>query len=82
MPVTYHESAKRLNFQGPVCTFVGVLNAQYISEHIPYKAELTARIAGGNDHCIMKIKKKDKRRAGRSLTGRGEMTPHLSPYTF
>jgi hypothetical protein len=34
--------------------------AEYISEHTPYKAELTARIAGGDDHCIMKIKKKEK----------------------
>ena len=58
----YHEAAKRLNFQEPVCTFVCVLNAKYISEHTPYHAELTARIAGGDDHCIMKIKKKEKGR--------------------
>jgi predicted ArsR family transcriptional regulator len=56
----YHEAAKRLNFHEPVCTFVCVLNAQYITENTPYQAEMTARIAGGDDHCIMKITKKEK----------------------
>ncbi|MCX5887355.1 MAG: hypothetical protein NT096_15825 [Proteobacteria bacterium] len=56
----YHEAAKRLNFHEPVCTFVCALNAKYISEHTAYQAELIARIAGGDDCCIMKIVKKGK----------------------
>jgi len=37
-------------------TVVCVLNTQYISAHTP--AELTARIAEGNDHNILKLKRK------------------------
>ena len=55
----YHEAAQRLNFHEPVCTFVCELNTRYMSEHSPYKAELTAKIAEGDDYCVMKIKKKE-----------------------
>lgn len=56
----YHEAAARLNFHEPVCKFVCELNTKYMSEHSPYRAVLTAKIAAGDECCIMKITKKDK----------------------
>ena len=56
----YHEAAQRLNFQEPVCTFVCELNTKYMNEHTSYRADLTAKIAEGDNYCVMKIAKKEK----------------------
>ena len=56
----YHEAAKRLNFHEPVCKFVCELNTKYMNEHTFYRADLTAKIAEGDDYCVMKIVKKEK----------------------
>lgn len=53
----YHEAAQKLNFHEPVCKFVCELNTKYMNDHTSYKAEMTATIAGGDDYCVMKIKK-------------------------
>lgn len=55
----YHEAAQRLNLHEPVCKFVCELNTKYMSEHSPYRADLTAKIAEGDDYCVMKIVKKE-----------------------
>ena len=57
----YHEAAQRLNFHEPVCKFVCELNTKYMSEHTSYSAYLTAKIAEGDDYCVMKIVKKEKK---------------------
>jgi len=54
----YHEAAKRLNFHEPVCKFVCELNTRYMNERTSYKADLTAKIAEGDEYCVMKIAKK------------------------
>ncbi len=56
----YHEAAKRLNFIEPVCKFVCELNTRYMSERTSYRATLTAKIAEGDEYCVMKITKKAK----------------------
>ena len=56
----YHEAAKRLNFNEPVCKFVCELNTKYMSEHASYRAELTSKIAEGDEYCVMEIVKKEK----------------------
>ncbi len=56
----YHEAAKRLNYHEPVCKFVCELNSKYMNECTSYRVDLTAKIAEGDDYCIMKIVKKDK----------------------
>lgn len=53
----YHEAAKRLNFNEPVCKFVCELNTKYMNEHTSYRSELTSKIAEGDDYCVMKIVK-------------------------
>ncbi len=55
----YHEAAKKLGFHEPVCNFVCELNTKYMTEHSPYKAELTSKIAEGDAYCVMKIAKKE-----------------------
>ncbi len=56
----YHEAAKRLNFPEPVCKFVCELNTRYMNERTSYRADLTAKIAEGDEYCVMKIAKKEK----------------------
>jgi len=57
----YYEAAQRLNFHKPVCKFVCELNTKYMSEHSSYRAELTAKIAEGDDYCVMKIVKRERK---------------------
>jgi predicted ArsR family transcriptional regulator len=54
----YYEAAKRLDFHESVCKFNCELNAKYMTEHTAYKAEFTAKIAEGDEYCVMKIAKK------------------------
>jgi len=54
----YHEAAKQMNFNEPVCKFVCELNTRYMNEHTSYRAVLSARIAEGDDCCVMEIAKK------------------------
>ena len=55
-----HEAAKRLNFRESVCKFVCALNTKYMNERTSYRADLTAKIAEGDNYCVMKIAKKEK----------------------
>jgi len=54
----YNKAAKKLGFNESVCKFVCDLNAKYMTENTSYKMELTAKIAEGNEYCIMQISKK------------------------
>ena len=56
----YHEAAKQLNLAEAVCKFVCELNTKYMNERTYYRADLTARIAHGDEYCVMRISKKKK----------------------
>lgn len=51
----YNEAAKTLGFNESVCKFVRELNAKYMTENTSYKMELAAKIAEGNEYCVMQI---------------------------